>query len=334
MGITNQVLPIPGRNPYVNQATFGQILGRVLDYNRGCDPSVVQNLINNVVRRIYDRRMWYGLLAYGQIVAPGIYQTGTVNLTLGSPIVQGNGTSWTTALVGQQLRVGYSYPIYNIIAVNTGSQQITLDLPWGSPSQSTLSYFIAQYYYSFPNIKYFYSVKNLQLMYRMITNVSQSLLENWDPSRLQLLYPWIVATMPPDSSGNYRIEMWPAPSSPQAFPYIAYTQPPNLVEDSDPFPAFIRSDVVEAGAIAEILLHNPKNNPGYSEASALNMSARFSKQFEFEMEKAVQADEALFRQDTLWQSEMSPVAIDWSNGRLLGGGGFIDAMSAVGAYDY
>lgn len=329
MPIDNQITPL-ATQPYVNQVNFGQLIGRVNGYNTNCSSSVVANLINNVVRRVYDRRNWYGLFTKGQIISPGYYQTGTVSLTLGSNIVVGNGTAFSPSMVGQQIRTGFTSPIYTITAFGDATH-LTMELPWGMPTIVTTGYFITQFYYSFPNIKYFYSVKNLQMMYRMYTNVPQSLIENWDPARLQMMFPRVLATMPPDSAGNYQVELWPTPNTAQAFPYLAYVQPPNLVDDANNLPAFIRGDIIELGAIAEILIYRPKDNPNYSESAALSISERFTKQFEGELQHAMGADEALYRADIVTAAEQFPlVGMDWDTGAYLGGGGFMSAMSLYG----
>ena len=333
--ITNQIVP-SGQNPYVNQMSFGQLAGRVNGHNLACSYAVVQNKVNNILRQVYDRRggRWYGLMTKGQIVAPGYYSTGTITATLGSPTVTGTGTAWTSNMVGWSLRQGFISPIYNIIAVDPVHQVLTLEMPWGNPSIVSSGYFLTQYYYSFPNVRFFYSVKNLQLMFRIYTNVPVTLLETWDPSRLQLFYTRVLATMPPDANGNYQVEMWPAPSTQQAFPYLAFINPPVLANDGDPLPPFIRADIIELGAIAEVLLHNPKDNPGYSETLALETAARFRAMFESELEHAMSVDEGLLRQDALNQFEAFPYArMDWQTGNYLGGGGYAAAMSAISADD-
>lgn len=322
--------------PYSSQMNAGQLFGRVSGWNPSVSPSVVQNICNNIVRRIYDRRSgcWYGLMVKGNIISPGYYSTGTVSLTFGSNVVVGNGTAFTPSLVNQQLRVGFTSPIITITAF-IDATHLQLELPWPMPTQLSTGYFITGFYYQFPNIRAFYSVKNIQLMFRMLTNVPQSLIENWDPSRLQMLYPRVVATMPPSSLGEFQIELWPVPNTPQAYPYIAYTIPKNLVNDLDNLPAFIRGDIVETGAIAEVLLYKPKGNPNYSETLALEMSKRFTGMFESELQHAMAVDEGLFRQDIVTAAEQFPtVNLDWSTGAYLGGGGFLQAMSPVGAEDY
>lgn len=331
--IPNQLSP-SGSNPYANQATFGQIVGRVNGYATHASPSVIQNLVNNVVRRIYDRRNWYGNFRSGYINVPGYYSVGTIMMTQGSNIVVGNGTTFTPSMVGQQIRTGFVNPIYTIKGfIDATHLSLDPNTPWGSPTLTSTGYFITKYWYSFPNVKFFYSVTNLQLQFRMATNVPASLLENWDPARLVQLFPYVVATRPPDQDGSLVVELWPVSNSAQSFPYLAYVQPPNLVDDSDPLPAFIRSDIVELAAISEALLYRPKANPNYSEASALAMADRFTKQFEMEIQSAMAADEGLLRQDIVKRAEMTPtVDIDMRTGAYMGvgGGGYLAAMSLRG----
>jgi len=334
--ISGQITP-SGAQPYANAQNYGQLLGEVSLYATHAGIPIVQNLVNNAVRQYYDRRLWYGLMTKGQIVTPGYYATGTVTLTLGSPIVQGNNTNWTASLGGQsitkqQLRVGFIAPIYNIIGFNQSLQQLTLELPWGLPSMASTGYFITQYYYSIPNIKYIYSMKNLQLMYRLWTNMPQAFIENVDPARLQILYPRLAATMPPDKDGNYQIELWPSPNTQQALPYLAYVQPSNLVNDSDNLPPYIRADIVKAKAIADVLLYRPKANPNYSEATCVTIAQEKLKEFERELQWAEQMDENLWRQNVVMFAEQFPY-IDPYTGAIPGGA-FLAAMTPASSDDY
>ena len=338
--ILGQVTP-NGAQPPSNQNNFGQVCGEVLSAVPHCPYPQLQSYVNNAARAYYDRRYWYGLMVKGQIQCPGYYQAGTVQLTQGSTTVLGTGTSWTAQLgglplIGQQLRVGFTAPIYTIINANlsVSPQTLTLELPWGLPSVASTGYFITQYYFTIPNLRFFVSVKNLQMMFRLWTNVPQSLIENWDPARLQMFYPRVVATMPPDPSGNYQFEMWPVPSTPQSFPYLGYVLPPNLVNDSDNFPAYMRCDIIKAKALADALLYRPKANPNYSESMCLQVSQQKLKEYEVEVERATQMDEGLYRQDIItWQEQMPMASIDMGTGNLTGGA-MMAAMLPVMAEDY
>lgn len=296
---------------------------------------MVQSWLNEALREVTGRRLWYGNMTRGQIVSSGIYTTGTVSCTLGSTSVQGIGTNWTqsignTPITQMSLRVGYYAPIYNIVALDQSSQVITIDLPWGNASVSSTGYFIVRQYFSIPNLKFFFSVRNLQLYYRLNTNYSQAFVDDYDPTRLILLYPRLVATMPPDPNGNYQFELWPASNTPQAFPWTGYVNPPILVNDDDNFPAFIRTDALVSYASAQALMFRPKDNPNYSEATALALADRKQKEFEMRINTAAQEDETLWRQDVTFAEE-SQLPLIGPDGQFLTGGDTYRAMSAWSA---
>lgn len=334
--IPNQITP-SGNAPYTQQYNFGAAIGQVLSWNPQCSVSMVQSFINDAIRQIVGMRLWYGNLTRGQLVSPGFYQRGSIALTYGSASVVGTGTNWTPTLSGQpitqqSLRVGYYAPIYNVLALDQANQVITLDMPWGNPSVTSTGYFLTQYYYSFPNIKFFFSMRNLQLYYRMATNFTQSIIDNLDPGRLILMYPRLVATMPPDPNGNYQVELWPASNVQQAYPWTGYVQPRNLVDDLDNFPPYMRVDAVISYAIAQALMWRPRDNPNYSEATAVTLSQQKNKEFEMRIATAAQEDENLWRQDIVMAEEMQLPLCDPYTGNRLSGGGTLAAMSAGGGY--
>jgi hypothetical protein len=327
IAISNQITP-SGNAPYTQQYNFGQAIGQILAWNPNVDSSMAATMLNDSLRKLIDRRTWWGLMTKGQIVTPGFYSTGQVSTTLGSNIITGIGTAWTSALVGQSIRVGYTSPIYNIIAVPNATT-LTIELPFGCSFPNPSGYFITQYYYSIPNIKYIYSCKNLQLQYRMWTNMPQSFIETEDPPRLRIVYPWLLATMPPDANGNYQFELWPASMTQQALPYLAYVQPPTLVNDSDNFPPYFRGDIIVAGAVSNALRYRTKDNPYYSESVALAIAKEKSTEFEVEAEHMAQVDENLMRQDTISAMEQFPYLNPRTGARP--GGGMYEAMSASSA---
>jgi hypothetical protein len=299
---------------------------------------MVQSWLNEALREVTGRRMWYGNLTRGQIVTSGMYSTGSVQCTLGSKSIQGIGTNWTqsignTPITQMSLRVGYYAPIYNVVNLDQTAQVITIDLPWGNASVSSTGYFLIQQYFSIPNLKFFFSVRNLQLYYRLSTNYNQSFIDNVDPTRLILLYPRLVATMPPDPNGNYCFELWPSANTPQALPWTGFIQYPILVNDTDNFPAFIRSDALVSYAAEQALMYRPKDNPNYSEATALNLAERKRKEFEMRINTAAQEDESLWRGDIIMREEMN-VPVMGPDGTFITGGDTYRAMSVWGGGDY
>jgi len=302
--IPQQVLP-DGSNPAVNQMNTGQAIGQVQFWNPDLSQPKILGLLNNSLRRTVDRKTWASLFVKGQVIAPQATTKGQATTTLGSPIVVGTGTVWTQALVGQQFRIGYNCPIYSIVAVDDTAtpQTLTLELPWGSPSV-TSGYFIVQYYFNFgPNVKYLKTMINTQLGYKFDLHWTQDGLNTLDAWRSNQNFPYISAGMPLAQDGSYLQELYPASWIQQAFPFQAYIQPFNLVNDSDPFPPYFRADVIIKDVIADALvIGGPKNNRYYDPAES-----RIKRQdYEGEILRMANADENLYRTEVTKMGEDMP----------------------------
>jgi hypothetical protein len=168
----------------------------------------------------------------------------------------------------------------------------------------------------------------------MCTNYSQAIIENYDPARLIIMFPRLVASMPPDPSGNFQVELWPASNVQQAFPWLGYTVPNVLVNDDDNFPAYMRVDAILDYASAQALRWRPRTNPDYSEAICMSLAKEKMQAFEGKLAGAVQDDEGLWRQDITYAAEMQLPLIDPYSGSWATGGAMLAAMSAVGNEDW
>lgn len=309
----NLVLPNPGVNPYRNQMVFSQMCGAVQSCNPDADISDIQVEINSIVRQIYDRRQWSGLFVRGQIATTGFTIGGTVQVTQGSQAIQGTGTAWTPAIIGQQFRMGTYAPPYNITGLDETAQILTIEMPWASPSVSTAGYWISQYWYALgPNIKYVHVAVNMLMGWRLRLDYTQQTLDARDPWRFSVLTPYALAQMPPDQNGNYMVELWPLPAIVQSLPFIAAVQPPNLVNDNDALPPAIRADVVvKLGQAWAKTYKGPKWNKYYDAGEA----GRLRADAERELLWMARADEDLYRQNLLYPGDSMRMAPD-----LLGDG--------------
>lgn len=316
--IPNQVLP-DGTAPYTQQYNCAGLIGAVQFWNSDLSQPKILSLLNDSLRVIYDRKTWYGLFVKGQLVSPQATTLGQVTTTLGSDIVQGTGTAWTEALIGQQFRIGYNNPIYTITDVDPGAQTLELELPWGSPS-TTSGYFIVQNYFNLgPNIKYLKTMVNMQLGYKFYLHATQDTLNTMDPWRQNQNFPYISAGMPAAPDGSYLQELYPASWIQQAFPFMAYVQPPNLVNDNDNLPPAIRGDVVLKHAVANALvIGGPKKNQFYDAAE----SDRKRAEFEGELLRMANSDENLYRTEVTKYGEDMPY--------FASGGAYFNATHAVG----
>ena len=295
------VVSIPGQvnptsQPGTTQANFRQIWGEVSRWNPDAPIPMLKKWVNNAYRRVIDERLWYGLMLRGQVTVPQAYNTGTAAFTLGSATVTGTGTAWIVDMVGRQIRAGFSTGWYNIKSVNPATQTITLDLPWGNPSV-TSGYQIIKTWVSLGyNIKMVLEIVNQRQGWRMVSGIPQAAINRWDTWRTTTGWSYALANREPTADGQPQYEIYPAPTFQQVFPFLAYTQAPDMAND-DSFPAaFIRSDVLVLAAIKDALLFRGKSSKYYDPATA----AMKEREFKAEVEKMKLNDDNLYPKDWQW----------------------------------
>jgi hypothetical protein len=324
--IPQQVQPSPDGTYYQNQGNLGYLIGMIQAWNADLSQPKIVAIINGTLRKIYDRKTWFFNFIKGQIICPQAVTLGQATTTLGDTTVVGTGTAWTTALIGRQFRIGYNNPIYTIVDVDAMAQTLELELPWGSPS-TTSGYFIVQYYFDFgPNIKYLKTMVNFQLGYKFQLHATQDGLNTMDAWRQTQNFPYISAGMPLAPNGAYLQELWPASWIPQAFSFMAYIQQPNVENDEDNLPPYMRLDIVAKDGIAEALvIGGPKNNKYYDAAE----SVRKRSEFEGELLRLANSDENLYRTEVVKFGEdlpyFNPGGAYWSATHAVaagGGGGY------------
>src|SRR3990167_9721112 len=115
--------------------TYADVWGRVLLRAPNLGPKLAQDMVRNAFRKLAERRRWSWLIKQSQIIAPVVYNTGTVTVTLNSNIVTGASPVWTSAMVGRQFRTGLLTPIYDIVSVQS-TTQLTLNQVWGEATAS------------------------------------------------------------------------------------------------------------------------------------------------------------------------------------------------------
>lgn len=298
--------------PATTQASFRNMVGELLQWNPDMPIQMAQKTINNAYRRVIDSRLWYGLLQKGQVNVPNAYVTGNVTVTNGSAVVTGNGTIWTPSMVGSSFRVGFSTPIYRIASWQSPTQ-ITLDLVWGGPTQSQVSFMIFQNIVSFgANVKKLLAVVNQRQGYRMKLHMPQEVLNIYDTWRTTTGWTYLVANYSPSPiDGSPQFELYPAPTFQQSFPFLASVQPPDMVNDGDYPASWMRTDVIMYGAIAFALLFRGKNNKYYDP----NTAKTFIGMQREEVMKMARNDDNQYPQDLRWDFARYPFTqfgADWN----------------------
>lgn len=278
--------------------TFGQTWRVIKQYSGAAPASLCRKWIQDRYTRILDRRMWsfqwgkgvwqVGIVMGGTLVSQ---IAATASITMGSNAVTftaGILPSSGTQLVGWQLKIGGQMPYYNI--VNQSATTLTLDGPVVEVTNSAASVQILQAYFmsekdDFEKIIVIVDRVN-QWQFRL--NVSQEEIDNIDAQRTFVSPPeWTsglgfnadyLALLPAGVTDYYGqtnasdpqplLEMWPQAATPQPYPYIYQKRMPELVSDDDVLPGFIRSTVLQEGALADLSLwpgteavKNPVFNP-------------------------------------------------------------------------
>jgi hypothetical protein len=289
-------------SPVTAQLNLRQMAGEIVSWCPDLDFEQAIRLINNAYRRTLDSRNWYGLLTYGQVVVPQCYTTGQAVVTPLSPIVTGIGTAWNSTMVGLQFRAGFTTPIYTIVAVDTGAQTLTLNLVWGGQNAQTTGYSIFQNICSLgPNIKFCLSMVNQRQGYKLQVRWPRQYVDSFDVWRATTGWTYALVDNYPDANGNPQFELYPAPTSQQSFPYVAYMQPPDLVNEGDCPITWIRSDVLVKAALADALRMGGRSRKYYDP----NVAIQFYKEAQFEIQKMQQVDNGLAQRDMKWDFDAS-----------------------------
>ena len=293
----NQSGASPYNQSFSTQLNYRSMIGEVLQWNPNLDPNAAGRFLNNHYRRIIRMRDWYGLKVRGQITVPNVVSNGTATFTNGSTSVAGVGTTWTSALVGLQIRSGFTFPYATITAVNQGTQVITMDIPFGGMT-ATGGYQIVMAYVTLgANVKRLLWAVNQLQGWPMDVNVPVQVINEWDVWRQSLGWSKVMATRPPTPDGQFQVEIWPTPYANQVFPFEAYTQPPDMSADTDAPVAWINSDVLVSRAIADALTFGgPKKNEYYDPNTAAAKIAEFNEA----VMQMIYADEGMDQQDVSW----------------------------------
>lgn len=206
-----------------------------------------------------------------------------------------------SSLMRRQFRLGTTKPFYTIKGV-TAAGELKLDLPWSDASQSDAAYQIVLAYVSFEqNYRSILTLVNTAQGWRLRTNMPQEVVNTYDTWRGTTGWVYMLVDYIPDEIGRMQYELYPTPSMEQAFPYLGYRTPPDLVDDEDTPPPAIPSHLLVHGAIADVMIYNRKS-AYYDPAVSTAFQGRFSQDLMY----AVLADDNIYMQNLQWAYSKYP----------------------------
>ncbi len=214
--------------------------------------TLAEQFIRDRYRRILERRNWSGMRQESEFILNEAKDDGTVSVIRKDDEVVGTDTDFDADDIGRQFKVGTS-PIYTIVNVDIPSQTIELDRAYGESTDTDATYIIFDAYVSPPeDFLLFEDVIDIPRGWRLHKNVTSLELNAMDPQRLNYGDPYVVANRIYDLGNQPQFELWPHCTSDKVLYYTYFSRASDLINPTDE-PIFpIRSDVIVAGALADV----------------------------------------------------------------------------------
>jgi hypothetical protein len=199
-------------------------------------------------------------------------------------------------LVGQQFRVGFTYPYQTIYAVDVPNQILTVDIPFGGPTMVGGYQIFEAYVTMGANFVRFDFASNQQQGWPMEVNMNVETINAWDIWRTDIGWSTCIAHRAPTPDGQMQVEIWPTPYQQQVFPFEGWIQPPDMTLDSDSPASFIRADVIVVKCLSEAKIQDRTSK--YYDPVA---SRYFMDEYNRRLESMENADDALDNQMLSWK---------------------------------
>lgn len=274
-------------------------------------------------RRLWDRRLWSWQVKRGQFLINQVYNTGTVNVVLGSLTVNGNGTTFTAAMIGRQFRTGVNSPIYTI-ATFVNATQITLTEVWGNPTATLQTYSIYNAYVTVPtDFEKLLTVVDFRFNWQLELNVQQMEINSWDAQRANTGTTYVISFFDYDTFFNTpplpRYELWPHQKSQYVYPYLYVSRPPDLSDPGASLPRFIRGDVLLEMALAQAARWPGPSKDAPNPYFNLNLAMAHDTRAEQMLQDLDRTDDEIWEQDVSYQSlsAMPFASIPWGDARYI-----------------
>lgn len=282
------------------QATLQEMTREIHLYSSEvCPILLAQRWVRNRYRKICERTLWSFKLGRGTFGTPTAYSTGTVTMTNASATVAGSGTTFTSSMVGRQLKV--SGFVFTITAYASATSVI-VDQSWLGATTASLTYTICQAYITPTDTDFhaFYSVVDPVHSWKLHLGFNSSELDRIDARRNSTGTPYVIANGVYNNSQKATFELWPHPSSQSQYQYTYEKRLADLSSATDTPPAIIRSDVLVTGALADLARWpgtSDVKNPMFDASLGLTQWRVREQEFEAEVQKLIVEDQSIMMQD-------------------------------------
>lgn len=293
------------------QATLTEMAREIHLYSaETCPILLAERWVRDRYRMVCEKSIWSFKLGRGAFASADEYATGTITLTNSSSTVLGSGTTFTSAMVGRQLKTsGY---VFTITAFNS-STSVTIDQSWLGATTASLSYSIVQAYItpSDSDFHAFYSVVDPTNAWILRLGYNAKALDRIDARRSSTGTPRILANgVYTSATGVMKYELWPHPTALAQYMYTYEKRVADLSSSSTP-PGVIRSDILVKGALADLARwpgtperKNPMFDPYFTQWKIREA------EFNNELQKAIVEDQSIFQTDLTFGNSYNLAPLD------------------------
>ncbi len=281
--------------------TFNSIWRELSMYNADIPVRLIQAWVNEGWTKIYDAKLWSWAVAEGSFQTIPAISTGTLTLTNANATVVATTSPFTTAHVGQQIKINNQ--VYTIDS-RADANNVDLDRVYPLASgTATATVFTA--YISAPTDFYgFVSVLDVANSQRLWTNIDMRRLDLSDPQRTSTGNPTVLAdrkwkTSPSSATTVPMYELWPHATTSAIRDYkMLYWKVPSDFSKTAGMPHTIPDRIVKNYALARMSKYpgdNKNPNPMQNRLEA----ASYMQEFRDDLIDAVVRDDEIFDTD-LW----------------------------------
>lgn len=225
--------------------TFRGIAGKLLLRCPSASLTLAQDWVQSAFRDIVERRRWSWLLKRGQLTVPDQYSTGTATVAVGSQTVTITTGVVDPSHVGLQFRIGNTFPIVTITAIDAVANTYTIDQNWYPTTSTAQTFSVYQAYVALPSdFHSFVTVIDPRYAQPLPFDASAAQIDNLDPQR-------VAAGSPPRGlayfdyfNGLPRYELWPHQKTAAVYPILYESRPTDPFDSNATVPALLPSDVI------------------------------------------------------------------------------------------
>lgn len=285
--------------------TFNQIWRSLSMYNPDIPPRLIQDWVQEGWTKVCDAKLWSWALEEDQFETIASIDVGDLTLTNGSATVTSTTGLFTTALVGQQIKINkHVFTIDSFDDINN----VDLDRTWPLADQTQTGTVLSAYFSTPVDFYGFVSVIDAEAGRRIWTNIDIKHLDRTDPQRTATGEPTVLAdrkwkTSPSSATTVPTYELWPHPLTKRAY-RILYWKVPALFSRTVALPHTIPDRIIKNYARAQMSTW-PGDNKNPNRMHSRISSQQFMTEFRDDLIDIMVRDDEIFDTDVWIDTKMT-----------------------------